>query len=104
MAPAASSSRSRRGLSSSSSTPSPAPSCGPGPRRCAALTWLWFGVFALRVAAQAPLWALGLVAPLGIVKVVLGLPLFAVAGWATWMGLRPHAASLRASGGQPDGQ
>ena len=80
------------------------PRMRPLARRCAALTWLWFGVFALRVAAQAPLWALGLVAPLGIVKIVLGLPLFAVAGWATWMGLRPHAASLRASGGQPDGQ
>lgn len=73
-------------------------------RRCGALTWLWFGVFALRVAAQAPLWALGLVAPLGIVKIALGLPLFAVAGWATWAGLRPHSASLRASGTQPDRQ
>ena len=77
------------------------PGMRPLARRCAALTWLWFGVFALRVAAQTPLWALGLVAPLGIVKIALGLPLFAVAGWATWAGLRPHAASLRASGGRP---
>lgn len=80
------------------------PRMRPLARRCTALTWLWFGVFALRVAAQAPLWALGLVAPLGIVKIALGLPLFAVAGWATWMGLRPHAAALRASGGQADGE
>lgn len=60
-------------------------------RRCGSLTWMWAGVFALRVAVQAPLWAAGAVAALGVAKLTLGLPLLALGAWATWRGLRGYA-------------
>lgn len=62
-------------------------------RRCNLLTWMWAGIFALRVAVQAPLWLSGQVAALGVAKLVLGLPLFAVGAWATWWGLRCYSSS-----------
>ncbi len=58
-------------------------------RRCRSLTWMWAGMFALRLAVQVPLWAMGAVAELGVAKLVLGVPLFALVCWATWIGLRP---------------
>lgn len=62
-------------------------------RRCNLLTWMWAGIFAARVAAQAPLWLGGQVAALGIAKLALGLPLFALGAWATWWGLRGYSSS-----------
>ena len=62
-------------------------------RRCNLLTWMWAGIFALRVAVQAPLWLGGQVAALGIAKLALGLPLFALGAWATWWGLRGYSSS-----------
>ncbi|WP_165218024.1 DUF3159 domain-containing protein [Schaalia sp. ZJ1691] len=68
-------------------------------RRGLALSWIWVGVFALRLAVQVPLWAAGLVAPLGIAKLVLGLPLFALACWVTWLGMKPfHGLKQRLVG------
>ena len=32
---------------------------------------------------------MGAVAELGVAKLVLGVPLFALVCWATWIGLRP---------------
>lgn len=66
-------------------------------RRCNLLTWMWTGLFALRVAVQAPLWAAGEVAALGIAKLALGLPLFALGAWATWWGLRGYAPAASSS-------
>ena len=57
-------------------------------RRCMWATWVWVGVFAIRIAVQAPLYFGGHVAALGIAKLILGLPLFAVGGWLTWVLLR----------------
>ncbi len=62
-------------------------------RRCNLLTWMWAGIFALRVAVQAPLWLGGQVAALGVAKLALGLPLFALGAWATWWGLRGYSSS-----------
>lgn len=62
-------------------------------RSCAAITWMWAGIFALRVAVQAPLWFTGQVAALGVAKLALGLPLFALGAWATWWGLRGYSSS-----------
>lgn len=66
-------------------------------RRCDTLTWMWAGLFGLRVAVQAPLWAAGAVAELGIAKLVLGLPLFGLGAWATWWGLRAYSSSPSAT-------
>lgn len=62
-------------------------------RRCDTLTWMWAGLFGLRVAVQAPLWAAGAVAELGVAKLALGLPLFGLGAWATWWGLRAYSSS-----------
>lgn len=60
-------------------------------RRCTSLTWAWAALFAIRLAVEVPLWAAGAVAELGVAKLVLGVPLFAVVCWITWMGIRPFA-------------
>lgn len=57
-------------------------------RRCAIVTWLWVALFAIRLAVQAPLYYQGEVVALGTAKLVLGLPLFAIVVWFTWMLLR----------------
>lgn len=53
------------------------------------LSWLWAGVFALRLAVEVPLWWMGQVAQLGVAKLILGVPLFALAAWLSWLGIRP---------------
>lgn len=60
-------------------------------RRCVWLSWLWAGVFVLRLVVEVPLWWMGQVAQLGIAKLILGVPLFALAAWLSWLGIRPFA-------------
>ena len=52
------------------------------------LTWVFVAVFLLRLAVEVPLWLAGAVVALGVVKLVAGLPLFAVAVWVCWAALR----------------
>ena len=66
-------------------------------RSCAAITWMWAGIFALRVAVQAPLWIAGQVAALGVAKLALGLPLFALGAWATWWKLKDYSSPSSSS-------
>lgn len=56
--------------------------------RCTQASWVWVAVFGIRLAAQLPLYLGQHVALLGTVKLVLGLPLFALGGWLTWVLLR----------------
>lgn len=63
-------------------------------RRVYALaTWPWVAVFALRLAVQVPLYLSSEVAWLGTAKLVMGVPLFAVALWVSWLLVRGSAAS-----------
>ena len=62
-------------------------------RSCNLLTWMWAGIFVLRVLVQAPLWLGGQVAALGVAKLILGLPLFGLGAWVTWWGLRRYSSS-----------
>ncbi|HEX2807228.1 MAG TPA: DUF3159 domain-containing protein [Kineosporiaceae bacterium] len=48
-------------------------------------SWVWVGMFAVRLAVQIPLWMAGAAAALGLVNVVLGLPLFGLTIWLTWV-------------------
>jgi len=80
-----------------------APGLAPLRRRCLVLTWVWTGLFLVRLGVQWPLWQAGAVAQLGVAKLVLGLPLFAVVCWLTWVGLRPFAPLAHASVGQAGG-
>ena len=59
-------------------------------------SWIWVGVFALRLAVQLPLYLAGAVLALGIAKTAMGLPIFLVAIWLSYLVLRGEA---RASGG-----
>lgn len=57
-------------------------------RAYAAATALWMGMFMVRVAALFPLWLAGLLVPLGIARIVLGYPLYALVVWITWLILK----------------
>ena len=52
------------------------------------LTWMWVGLFALRLAVQTPLYLAGAVTALGVARLAMGIPLFAAAAWVTWLVLR----------------
>lgn len=51
-------------------------------------TWLWVAMFVLRLAVQVPLYLADAVAALGIARLVMGVPLFALTAWFTWLLLR----------------
>lgn len=56
-------------------------------RRFVWATWVMASVFALRLAVQVPLYLAGedVVGALGTAKLAMGVPLFAVALWITWL-------------------
>jgi hypothetical protein len=53
-------------------------------------SWLWAGLFLLRLLVQLPLYLAGTVVVLGVVKTAMGLPLFGVGLWLTWLLVRRH--------------
>ena len=61
-------------------------------RRATAATWAWVGVFAARLAVQVPLYRSAQVAWLGTAKLVMGVPLFALVLWFSWVLVRPAHA------------
>ena len=77
-------------------------------RTYAAATWIWVGVFGLRLLVQVPLYLAGQAAALGVVKIVMGWPLFLLGAWLTFLVVRPTlqgrraAASAEASGSSGD--
>ena len=56
-------------------------------------SWIWVGVFLLRLAVQLPLYLAGALVALGIAKAAMGLPIFAVAIWLTYLVLRSGGAT-----------
>ena len=57
----------------------------PGQRRAYSLaTWFFAAVFATRVVVQVPLYLAGWVGPLGVAKLALGWPLFALAAYLSY--------------------
>ena len=53
---------------------------------------MWAGLFLLRLLVQLPLYLTESVVALGVVKTAMGLPLFAVGLWLTWLLVRRHRA------------
>jgi Protein of unknown function (DUF3159) len=51
-------------------------------------SWIWVGVFTLRLAVQLPLYLAGAVLALGIAKTAMGLPIFLAAIWLSYLVLR----------------
>lgn len=61
-------------------------------------SWMWAGLFALRLAVQVPLYLAGAVVALGVARTAMGLPLFALGIWLTWLLVRraPAQSAARA--------
>ncbi|ACZ30938.1 hypothetical protein Xcel_1919 [Xylanimonas cellulosilytica DSM 15894] len=57
-------------------------------RRYTAATWLWVGMFGLRLAVQLPLYLDNSVGWLGTARLVLGVPLWGLVLWLTWAVVR----------------
>jgi hypothetical protein len=53
-------------------------------------TWMWAGLFSLRLAVQLPLYLAGAVVALGVARIAMGVPLFAIGIWLTWLLMRRH--------------
>jgi hypothetical protein len=51
-------------------------------------TWLWVGLFALRLAIEIPLWLTAQVELLAGIKLITGVPLYAAVLWVTWLLVR----------------
>lgn len=73
-------------------------------RRYALVTWLWAGMFALRLLVQVPLYYADQVAWLGTAKLVMGLPLTALVLWASWILVRGSTAARPAPTPTPPGR
>ncbi len=65
-------------------------------RAYTAATAIWMGMFIVRVAALFPLWLAGLLVPLGIGRIVLGYPLYALVVWISWRILKRPQSSAAA--------
>jgi hypothetical protein len=60
-----------------------------------AATWLWVGLFAMRLVVQLPLYFAGALGPLGTVKIIMGWPLFLAAAYFTYRLLAPPLRERR---------
>jgi Protein of unknown function (DUF3159) len=56
-------------------------------------SWIWVGVFTLRLAVQLPLYLAGALLALGIAKTAMGLPIFLIAIWLSYLVLNPRSAA-----------
>jgi hypothetical protein len=53
-------------------------------------SWLWAGLFVVRLVVQLPLYLAGDVVSLGIARTAMGIPLFALGLWWTYRMVRKH--------------
>jgi hypothetical protein len=60
-------------------------------------TWLWAGLFLLRLLVQLPLYLAGAVVALGVARTAMGLPLFALGLWLAWLIVRGSRVTAPAS-------
>lgn len=75
-------------------------------RAYTAITLLWIGVFALRLAVQLPLYLTNHVTALGTTRLLMGIPFLALAIWISYLivatPMHRHNARVRASTQQTD--
>ena len=67
-------------------------------RRYVLASWLWAAAFTLRLAVQVPLYLESQVGWLGTARLVMGLPMWALVLWVTWLLVRRRAAPEEQSG------
>lgn len=62
------------------------------------VTWMWVAMFLLRLGIQLPLFFTGHIVALGTLRLVLGVPLFALVIWISWVIIRqaPTGETTRA--------
>lgn len=74
-------------------------------RGATAATWIWAALFAARLAAELPLYLTEQTEALAVVKLIMGIPLYAAVLWFTWLLLRrpksPEAVTGPDSGPSP---
>ncbi len=70
-------------------------------RAAAAASWIWVGLFFGRLAVQLPLYLAEAVGPLGVIKIVMGWPLFLAAAYFTYRVLAPVYADLNSRKDMP---
>jgi hypothetical protein len=58
-------------------------------RRYSLITMLWVALFGTRLAVEVPLYLADAVVLLGIAKLALGIPFYALMVWFTWLAVRP---------------
>lgn len=51
-------------------------------------SWIWVGMFVLRLVVQLPLYFAGELVALGVAKTAMGVPVFALAAWLSYLILR----------------
>ncbi|HNF83175.1 MAG TPA: DUF3159 domain-containing protein [Solirubrobacterales bacterium] len=59
------------------------------------ISWLWVGTFLLRLAVQLPLYLSGALVALGIAKTAMGLPIFALAIYLSYLMLKAAGIDLQ---------
>ena len=57
-------------------------------------SWIWVGMFVLRLAVQLPLYFAGELVALGVAKTAMGFPVFALAAWLSYLVLREGGVNL----------
>jgi hypothetical protein len=62
-------------------------------RRYTQATWVWVAMFALRLLVQVPLYLGASVGWLGTARLVMGVPLWALTLWVTWLLVRTPGSS-----------
>jgi hypothetical protein len=62
-------------------------------RRYTGATWLWVAMFGARLAVQVPLFLGASVGWLGTARLVMGVPLWALTLWLTWLLVRTPGSS-----------
>lgn len=60
-------------------------------RRYTVASWLWVGAFLARLAVQVPLYLSAEVGWLGTARLIMGVPLWALVLWITWILVNPRA-------------
>lgn len=58
------------------------------------ISWIWVGTFLLRLAVQLPLYLSGALVALGVAKTAMGLPVFALAIYLSYLLLRGAGIEL----------
>lgn len=62
-------------------------------------SWVWVGMFLIRLSVQLPLYLSGSLLALGIARTAMGLPLFLLCLWLSWLILRRSGVELPRLGG-----